>query len=125
MKKLFSIALIGVLLVPVLLKILVLSNYALAYNDYLARCENKADVALQCNGLCQMSKELQATTQQREEAPEFPRVLQLEVLPFLLFDGLAAPHDLFVEAPLYGIPSADNLLVTFIDIPVPPPLFAV
>jgi hypothetical protein len=122
MRKLFSISILAVFVLPMLLKLMILSNYFVAYDDYLDRCENKQIESMHCNGTCQLAKELQSVENESEETPEFPRTLQVELLPFVLVSfslnceltsNCEGDCDTFIDQPLMD---------PYTEIPVPPPL---
>jgi hypothetical protein len=71
--RLLSIALLFCFVIPIILKVGILSNYAVQYKYYVdVLCENKNKPELQCKGKCCLAKELN-TVEEEPLRPEIPQ----------------------------------------------------
>lgn len=50
--------------------VIIISDYYLNVSRYAAQCENKAKVAMHCNGMCQMTKKLKEEDKRENQNPE-------------------------------------------------------
>jgi hypothetical protein len=83
LKQSVSIFLLTVLVLPLLLKLAVVINYAVEYEYYVkVLCENRDKPELRCNGTCHLSKELRAA-EDPATPPEIPGIAKIEIQPFL------------------------------------------
>lgn len=90
--------LITALVVPASMKIGVLFNYVLEYNNYVTvLCENRDKPELKCNGQCHLAKELKAIEKPTDAADETTIPAQLKVE--LLFLGSPFQQKLIALAP--------------------------
>lgn len=119
MRSIFSIVLILTLVLPIALKIAVVSDYFLAYDRYLSQCENRAEPQLECNGTCQLVKELLKVDEPQE--PQFPVVLELELPAFVLKTTEAILHPEQSLNPYFPLHSAALVPQPYLEIVVPPP----
>ncbi len=69
-KQLGVIILLIALLLQLLNRVLIISDYYLNTQSYAAKCENKARPMLHCNGKCQMAKKLAKQEKKDQQNPE-------------------------------------------------------
>lgn len=50
--------------------VLIIGDYCLNTSIYIAHCENKANVAMHCNGKCQMEKKIRQENKKSGNTPE-------------------------------------------------------
>ncbi len=82
MKWLGTILILSLLL-PMSVKLGVITNYFVQYDFYTNElCENKDNTELQCNGKCALMKDLQSVdnTSSSEEEPVLPETVKFELL---------------------------------------------
>lgn len=65
-----------------LLRLAVVGDYVLRFERYAAACENLARPEMQCNGSCQLSKELRAIEEGGAPAPLSAEWLKLKISEF-------------------------------------------
>lgn len=77
MRAIYTYILLFAITFNILVKIGVISRYALLYNYYkLELCENKAKPKLQCNGSCQLEKEISTINISEQKAGNVQETIQ-------------------------------------------------
>lgn len=85
MRQFSAIGLVLILMLPLLAKVGVVSNYIIQYDRYAYQlCENKENSEMGCNGKCQMMKELKRVDSPETKAPALPGLLKTKDLQFAL-----------------------------------------
>lgn len=69
-KKLGAIVLLLVVLVQSFNKAIIIGDYHLNSASYAAKCENKTDVELNCNGRCLLVKKLKDVEEKEKKNPD-------------------------------------------------------
>ena len=85
MYKLIASILLLVLLLPATFKTICVVDYVVRY-DYYANelCENKDNEEMQCNGACQLNKNLTAVDQNKDERPSIPDNFKYDLSAFIV-----------------------------------------
>ncbi|MFN3952721.1 MAG: hypothetical protein ACK4KT_10005 [Thermaurantimonas sp.] len=77
-KKIFTILLLGALLLPVITGVNKIAHYAIDFREYKAQCKNRDNIEITCNGLCILGSELASDS--KETDPTAPLVPTIENL---------------------------------------------
>jgi hypothetical protein len=85
MNKIASIVFVVAIALPLLWKTGVVLDYLADYANYLEQCENKNQPELQCNGKCQLTKELNRIDRINPEQPELPSAVTHDEGPLFFF----------------------------------------
>ncbi len=123
MNRHFACLLIVVLTLPSLLKVGILVNYVVLYDRYVTElCENRDRPAMQCNGQCALTKELNSVeaTENSAEAPEIPSELRAEIT-FLVEDSFDQLHFGAEDADISTGFEVTHFLGLSAEVSVPPP----
>lgn len=126
MRRLIAISLITILTFPFLLKIGIVSNYAL-HKDFYAKilCINQEKPELSCEGKCALNKELKSTEgKDGEQENSLPvKVLKVNISEFLSTENQFCYTPALLETILMGkcIPFHS---IFFKNLEYPPPEFA-
>jgi hypothetical protein len=90
MNKIASIVFIVVVSLPLLWKTGVVLDYLVDYANYLEQCENQNQPELQCNGKCQLTKELNRLDRMDTEQPELPNAVSQDEGPLFFSPNACA-----------------------------------
>ena len=85
MKTILSIFLIFCLTLPFAFKVYFIGDYCVNYIEYATKlCENKENTELQCNGKCQLNKNLNFTNSPEKELPNSTNAHHIELSSFIV-----------------------------------------
>lgn len=82
MRKVIAIALLVVISSDLMANTMVFANYFYQYAKYVEACENKNNTQLQCNGQCQLAKQLIVNDTDNDNEQKEPRVDISQLLMF-------------------------------------------
>jgi hypothetical protein len=88
-RRLFAFTLLLALASGPLLRLAVLGDYVLRFERYAAACENLARPEMQCNGSCQLSKELRSIEERGAPEPLSAEWLKLKISEFTVAEAVA------------------------------------
>lgn len=88
-RRVLALALLLALARGPLLRLAVVGDYVLRFERYAAACENLARPEMQCNGSCQLSKELRAIEEGGVPAPLSAEWLKHKISEFAVSDTYA------------------------------------
>jgi hypothetical protein len=86
-RRLLALTLLLALASGPLLRLAVVGDYVLRFERYAAACENLARPEMQCNGSCQLSKELRAIEEGGAPEPLSAEWLKLKISDFTVAEA--------------------------------------
>ena len=123
LRRLIALTVLLALASGPVLRMAVVGDYLVRFETYAAACENLARPEMQCNGSCQLSKQLKAIEDHGAPDPLSAEWLKLKIGEFTVAAPLNPKYDFWrsTDCPKWYVPATLGKTTAAFGTLVPPP----